>query len=229
VTDPNAELASVTDWAEGLSQPYDDAPYFEPETSTEVDSTIRLQEDERLERTPTRRLFRDYRANAAAYKHLDPLPEPGTDLEMLISGKYAMWDLVPALIEHLGPIEHLHIATLSFSKQNAGDILGLLDSGDIKRISLVISYYYKSTSREIYDLLVPNLIERGHRVKAIRNHAKIILAEMVSGDRFNIRGSPNLRSSVNIERLTLSRGDDVYNFDKAWLEDVLERGKELGT
>lgn len=56
-----------------------------------------------LIRTPSRRLFHDYRANPAADRHLDHYPKAGETLHGVISGKYALWELVPALIERTGP------------------------------------------------------------------------------------------------------------------------------
>jgi hypothetical protein len=221
------DLASQAEWGGELHQPYDDTPTFD-ETDTEVNTTLRLIGDRSLVRTPTRRLFHDYRTNPEAYAHLDHLPGRGESLHGVISGKYALFELVPALIERKGKIADLIVATLSFSKANAADLLGLLDDGHVERFSLLISYYFKSTSRPIYDLLVPQLRERGHRVLAMRTHAKIMLARMASGDRYVVETSANLRSSVNIEQFVMTNDPQLYDFHHQWIDNELLHGTELG-
>lgn len=209
--------------------PTDDEPTFDPTADPEVDTHVRLSGDKSYVRSPTRRLFRDYRANADAYAHLDYLPKEGESLHGVISGKYALYELIPALIERTGqPITDLHIATLSFSKSNAVDLLGLLDDGHVKRVSLLISYYFKSTSRPIYDALVPQLRKRGMRVLAMRTHAKLILAEMGDGAKYVVESSANLRSAVNVEAFVLTRDPGLHAFHKGWMDGELLGGKELG-
>jgi hypothetical protein len=86
----------------------------------------------------------------------------------------------------------------------------------------LVSYYFKSTSRDSYDALVPELLKRGHRVLAMRTHAKICLLRMAShGTRYVIEASANLRSCKNIEQFTLTRCPRLYRFHQTWLEDEL--------
>jgi transketolase len=106
--------------------------------------------------------------------------------------------------------------------------LQLFDDGHVQNIALVISYYFKSTSREIYDALIPQLRARGQRVLAMRNHSKIILARMNDGSCYVFRGSPNLRSSVNVEVLTATQCPHLYDFHHRWIHQLLTEGKELG-
>lgn len=223
-----ADLSSFDAMTEGMNFP-DGEPQFSQQADPEVNPHIRLPNDLAFKRTPARRLFIDYRSNADAYKHLQTMPAMGEDIEMVISGKYAMFELIPALIERTGQsIDELTITTLSFSKPNAIDLLQLLDDQHVKRINLLISYYFKSTSREIYDALIPALRERKQRVLAMRTHAKIILAKMKDGTCYVMRGSPNLRSSVNVENLTMTQCPALYQFHYKWIDGLISEGKELG-
>ena len=206
----------------------DDVPEFSPD-DTEVNPHIRLSADRSYRETPRRRLFVDYRSNPDAYKHLGPLPADGESLHGIISGKYALYELIPAIIERSAqPIVDLHVATLSFSKQNAADLLALIDDGHIEHMGLLISYFFKAQNRHLYDLLVPPLIERGHRVLSMRTHCKIILARMKDGTQYVAESSANLRSSVNIEQFVLTRSKELYDFHRGWIEGELLHGTELG-
>ena len=90
-----AGLASLSDTCPDLLE-FDDVPACDHGADPEVDPYVRLDGDRAHVRTPTRRLFHDYRANPHAYRHLDHLPGPGQSLHGVISGRYALWDLVPA-------------------------------------------------------------------------------------------------------------------------------------
>jgi len=213
-----AELATL----EGLEQPFDDVPAFDPELDREVNTVIGLSADRSMIRTPRRRLFVDYRSNMDAYRHLERLPAEGESLHGVISGKYAQWELVPAIIERTGKkIAELHIATLSYGKANAADLLGLLDDGHIRRVSLLVSYFFKAQNRGLYDLLVPPLRERGHRCLAMRTHAKLLLIKLAGGGSFVCEGSANLRSCKNVEQFVLTRCRRLYKFHRDWLEGEL--------
>lgn len=221
-------LSPAEAWALGLQTPYDDTPEFGSD-SPEVNTAVRLDGDRALITRPTRRICTDYRANPAAYAHLATLPAPGESLHGVISGKYALWELVPALIERTGQaIADLTIATLSFSAANATAMLGLLDAGKIKNVGLLISYFFKAQNRQIYDMLIPQLRERGHRVLAMRTHCKLILARLEDGTTYTIESSANLRSSVNVEQFVMTNDEQLYDFHFQWISGELLHGVELG-
>src|SRR4051812_33206547 len=95
---PADALPNLDDVMAELQQPYDDIPDYDLNANPEINTQFRLSKDRAMIRTPTRRLFVDYRANADAYRHITPLPAVGESLHGVISGRYALWDLVPALL-----------------------------------------------------------------------------------------------------------------------------------
>jgi hypothetical protein len=228
MADPFANLKSLTDvelvdisTVGGLVQPFDDVPEFDPDANPEVDTAARLSGDRRHVRTPTRRLFRDYRSNPDAFRHLDPLPAAGESLHGVISGKYALFDLVAAIIERTGQnLSHLYLCTLGFSKQNGADLCGFLDAGQVGRVTLVCSHYFEKTSANIYDVVVPELVKRGQRVLAMRSHTKMLLARTADGTCYVCESSANLRSCVNIEQFVLTNCPDLYAFHQTWIEEL---------
>lgn len=225
------ELADAADWTLGMSEPFDDAPAFDPETDSEVDVTAALPADRSMIRRPARRLFIDYRPNPDALRHLEQMPGEGESLHGVICGRYALWELVPALIDRTGQnIDELFIATLSYGANNAADLLALIDDGRIRSVALLVSYYFKAQNRKLYDSLVPGLLERGHRVLAMRTHCKIILAKMADGSCYVVEASANLRSCKNVEQFCLTRDVGLYQFHRQWLDGELlrPRTKEEG-
>lgn len=207
-----------------LAQPFTDDPDV---VGSEVDKVKRLADDKAHFRTPIIRTVADLRAKPEAVRHLERLPVPGESMHAVISGKFALWDLVPAILERTGQdIDHLHLATLGFSTSNASEILTLLDAGKIKRVNLLVSHYFKGTSPEIYDALVPKLIERGHPVLAMRTHCKLILAAMSDGTRYVVESSANLRSCQNIEQFVMTNDHDLYEFHRGWIDGELFGGQQ---
>jgi hypothetical protein len=208
----------ATEWgAEELSQPYDENATW----GKQIDHI-----EKTYTRTAAKRLFVDYRADPKAYKQLAELPtKNGQTLHAVISGTYALWQLVPALVERSGDtIDELLIATLSFSKQNAAEILGLIDGGQVKSFGLLVSKYFKCANRHIYDCLVPQLHERKQPACAMRIHCKIILLKMTRGEAYTVESSANLRSSGNVEQFCLTRCPKLHAFHRAWIREELERG-----
>jgi hypothetical protein len=213
------DAAGVDDWAAELAQPFDDLPDFDLKANPEIKPHLRIAGDQSYISTPTRRLFVDYRSNPDAYRHLKRLPKEGQSLHGLISGKYAAWDMVPAIIERTGDtIADLYIATLGFSRQNGADLCALLDDRRIRRVSLICSHYFKATSGPIYDAVIPELMKRGQRVVAMRSHCKIILARLKGGARYVLETSANLRSCVNVEQFVLTRCAKLYTRHRRWME-----------
>lgn len=199
----------------------DDVPRFDLDANPEIDTAVRLDADRALIRAPSKRLLVDWRSNPDAYRHLAIVPQEGETLHGVISGKYALAELIPALIERTGqPIADLTIATLGFSKANGADLLALLDGGQIGTLFFVCSYYFKSTSTPIYDAVIPTLLARGQRVLSMRNHAKMILARMADGSCYSVESSANMRSSVNVETFVMTRDPTLYAFHREWLEGI---------
>src|SRR6185437_1482328 len=143
-----------------LCQPWDDNPDVHGD---EVDTARSLDGDRGYFRTPTTKTFADLRARPEAVRHLERLPADGESFHAIISGRYALWDLVPAILEKIAPqtITDLTIATLSFSKSNAAELLAYLDGKKIESVGLLVSHYFKGTNPDIYATLIPQLWERG--------------------------------------------------------------------
>jgi hypothetical protein len=219
-----AELPAADEIFEHLEQPWSDEPDFDTAAHPEIVPGKQLDRDRTFIRQPTRRLFVDYRSQPDAYRHLKRLPKIGQSLHGIISGRYALFDLVAALLErHPGQsIADLHLCTLGFSKQNGADLCGMLDERQVHRVTLICSHYFQKTSGGIYDAVVPELMKRRQRVLAFRTHCKILLARMTGGARYTIESSANLRSCKNLEQFVLTHCPKLHHFHRGWLEELFK-------
>ncbi|HVS73155.1 MAG TPA: hypothetical protein VHQ47_18010 [Phycisphaerae bacterium] len=159
-------------------------------------------------------------ANAAA--HLRALPKPGVSLHAIVKGNYPLFDTVGAILRIIAPaaIDELWLATLGFSMKNANNLFAMLDDGDVRRVRVLCSCYFRSLSAEIYNPMAAGLEKRGHEILAMRTHAKIILASTSAGHFITIESSANLRSCRNVEQFVLTNDAGLYEFHRGWMQQL---------
>ena len=189
---------------------------------------ITLNKDHRAVIRVQRRKFQRLRQAKLARQHLRQLPEPGEAVHLVVRGDYSFWSLVPAVLEICKParIQELLIATLSFSDDNARDLVALLDAGQIGRVGMVVSCYFRDLSPHLFDPLAAELHKRGHHIAGVRNHSKVTLMALSDGRRITMEGSANLRSCRNIEQFCISIDPELHAFHARWIQEVLTRGDE---
>lgn len=163
--------------------------------------------------------FLDDQRKAAAVQHLKTLPKPGYTLHCIMDGTYNAWDLVPAIATLAGGIKWGAIATLGFNRRQTKHLLEMLDAGTIGEVWFLCSEYYRSVEPATCKDLEEQLTKRGSKFKAMRTHAKIILADTPAGYLVN-ESSANLRSCNNIEQFALTHSAELFDFHKTWLVDV---------
>jgi hypothetical protein len=164
-------------------------------------------------------------ANAA--KTMAALPEPGEVIHVLMSGNFAGWDYVPAFLKLAEPatIKVLHVATLGFSERNTHELLTMLDDGRIGNVWFLCSHYMSKQDAHIFTPMAKALTIRGQRIKATRNHAKLMAIELTDGRKFTIDGSMNLRSCRNVEQCNITRSDEVHDFYAGYIRHAIEGEK----
>ena len=146
---------------------------------------------------------------------------------MVVSGRYPLFAIIPAVIDLSGAtIDDLHLVTLSYSKDNAADLLDLLDTGKIHRVSLMVSHYFAKANAHLYDPLETELEERHQRCIALRTHAKLILMRLSDGRKFTVHSSANLRSCKNIEQACFENDAALYDFHACWIEGLFSSAAE---
>lgn len=172
---------------------------------------------EKVNRAGIRNLIRP--ENAAAI--LPHLPADDTErLHALLRGDFVLFDLIPAIIGHIGPVGHLRIATLGLSGANAHGLARLLASGQVERLTLVVSHYFQQVDKTtVYAEVSAALAPHGVTPVVTRNHAKVILLPFRDRpDRVTLEGSANLRSSDNIEQLCVFNSAATHDFHAVWID-----------
>lgn len=149
---------------------------------------------------------------------IKPLPKAGHALHALMGGDFHAWDLIPA-IQLLGcDIADLYITTLGFNHGNNRHLCEMLDAGQVQRCFVLCSEYFRDADRAVYNEAEQQLQTRGSRIKAVRNHSKIIcMAPTVGRDRYVVESSANLRSCNNLEQFALTNDAQLFKFHSTWI------------
>jgi hypothetical protein len=202
-----------------------DPPSFYDEPVEARNVGAGLAQDRKLVLSHKHELLRlEQVANAAAT--LERLPAPDETFHIICRGNWPAWALVPAFLRLGEParIDHLHLATLGFSRSNADELLGLFDQGLIGSISMVISCYFRTHEHDIVDWLALELANRGQRFASVRNHAKVITAQMSDGNNLIVESSANLRSCRNVEQFAITNHEQLLRFHQEWIDTVIAGG-----
>jgi hypothetical protein len=162
------------------------------------------------------------------------LPGEGEYTHALMTGRYDLMHLILAVIETLGAVDTMRVATLAYSARNLAEMLALLDSGRVKTLMLLCSVFFSEHNTALFEQTLEQFRERGQRAAAARSHAKVVTFTFADGRRLTLEGSPNLRSNGNREQLLLADGADLHDWHARWIDELVarhegEQGDDAGT
>jgi hypothetical protein len=159
---------------------------------------------------------------AEAAQAVEVLPAAGEYVLALMTGRFDLAELVAGVIDRLGPVNHLRVATLAFSRRNLDLLTGLLDAGAVRRLSLLCSKFYVRHNGQVYQALRDAFRDRGQRAAASRSHCKIVCMDFAAGDPLLLEGSPNLRTNSNLEQLVMIRDRAAHDFRAAFIDSEVD-------
>ena len=199
------------------------AQVFDPLAGCEQDARKTLSADRRHVCRPTRRTMLDLRGAQNALEHIRQLPKPGESIHLVTAGGYSLWHLIGAVLALSIPatLSFLGIATLGFSRSNVEDLLQMFEAGQVEQVDFIFSVYFKSVEKEACQRLMAELTSRGHRVTALRTHAKMLLMETTAGACYVVESSANLRSCHNIEQTAMTEDAGLLAFHREWFNELL--------
>lgn len=153
------------------------------------------------------------------------LPEPGDHTHCILRGDFVLGDLIPAILDGSTPgacrCDHARIATLGLSEYNAETLARLVKNRQIGRITMVVSHYFEQVNKSTVYADVRRILDLDGCVDIItmRSHAKVITLQ-TENDNWVIEGSANLRSSDNLEQMTVYNDADLLAFHNDWIDYV---------
>ncbi len=147
------------------------------------------------------------------------MPGPGEALHAIMTGLYDFLTLVGHTITtRPAPCETLRLATLAFSDRNIAEIVQLLDSGAVGRVSLLASDFFAKHNKASWAEAVREFRARGMRIAAPRSHCKVTCLHFADGLKLVFEGSANARSNQNWEQFCLVNCPDLHDWHSAWID-----------
>ena len=149
------------------------------------------------------------------------MPAPGDSAHAILSGDFVFCDLLPAVcaLPGIGQIRRLDVATLSLSLKNIDTIAAIIEPARVP-FHLVLSHYFRGTNKVIYEKVADRLKGiAGARLTVARTHCKVVLMEFDAA-AFVMEASANLRTSQNLEQLTVFNDPELDAFHREWMEQL---------
>jgi hypothetical protein len=163
------------------------------------------------------------RAARTAAELLPELPAHGEAVHCLMIGTFDLMQVISATLKLATNCRHLRIATLCFSKRNAAELLGLLETYPELRLTLLVSEFFRSHNKEMFEVFADDLQDYPDRARiaAARTHAKIVTFELGPSDGLVFEGSANLRTNGNREQLTAIRDRGLHDWHAQWIQELV--------
>jgi hypothetical protein len=148
------------------------------------------------------------------------LPAPGEAVHFLIEAFFDPADLIEVAVRaHATPCTTLRCATLSFSVRNVRQMVGLIDTGLVGKLTLLCSDWMRDANVKTHAYAVEELAgRRGATVAAARCHAKVSVLVFAGGARLVFEGSGNLSSCRTVEQVTCINDGGLADWHSGWID-----------
>lgn len=139
----------------------------------------------------------------------------GMRYDMFVSGSFIFGDFIEAFLRHNNcKATQMTIGTLSMSRENVDSLYLLMDKGFIDNLRLMVSdYFYGHERRDTVPYIYKRLdIDNRFQLGVARVHTKTCHFQSLGGKKIVMHASANLRSSGNVEQLTIEENPTLYDF-----------------
>lgn len=149
---------------------------------------------------------------------------------IFLNGSFVFGDFLFKLIENKNiHVLKMHLATLSLSEDNILKLAELMRRDFIDSLDLHVSaYFFANERRSIVPIIYKELdIDNKFQFVVSSNHCKICLMSTEGGKKIVMHGSANLRSSNNVEQLEITEDEELYEFNRQFLDTLAEKYKTI--
>lgn len=152
---------------------------------------------------------------------LQEAPKPDEFFHIISNGSFDYWMLCPLLIELTSAKNvTIHASTWTLNRQNALEMLQMLDDGRCSSLHLLTGTYFKRRESAVFATIANGLLQRNQKIRALENHAKVLLINDHAGNFFVMEGSANFTANPRIEQNLIGNNRDLYEHHKRWIEEA---------
>jgi hypothetical protein len=146
------------------------------------------------------------------------LPGPSESLHAICTTRLDLSDILGVLLERCGTCEKMAIATLSYNERNHKHLLGWLDTGAVRSLTLLCSIFLRSHKGALWTETLTALRQRGQRAACRHSHTKVVCMEFQRGEKLVIERSANLCSSGSgREQFALIHDAGLHDWHAGWI------------
>lgn len=151
----------------------------------------------------------------------DYIPKPDESTFCLMNGNCQFVDYISEFIKAIKtPVKEIYLTTLSLNDHSFDSLDEILP--DIEKNILVSSYFLATDKANTLPKRKEDGRLEGYNIGFFRNHTKMVLIKTET-DYYLFTGSANLRSSGTIEQFTIFNSKELYNFNKSWISELINK------
>lgn len=154
--------------------------------------------------------------------------DKGSRYYSFIDGSFIFGDFIEAFLVENDKCAKITLSTLSMSQENIDSFANLLNNGYISELNIIISDYFFSHERNNlvkYMFKVLDIDDR-FQLSVCRTHTKITLIEY-DDKKIVISGSANLRTSDNLEQISIEENEELYSFNLEVHQKIIDEFKTI--
>ena len=151
------------------------------------------------------------------------LVEKDSRIYALIDGSFIFGDWIEAFLVKNQKRCKITLSTLSLSQENIDSFINLINAGYISELNIIVSdYFFANEKHNLVRYMYQYLdIEDIFQLSVCRTHTKITLIEFEEF-KYVISGSANLRSSDNLEQISIEENSELYDFNKEIHDNIIK-------
>jgi hypothetical protein len=166
----------------------------------------------------------EYKNAKKLANEVDLLTE-NSQTHVIVSGNFILGDFIEALIvKNDWLVEDLTLSTLSMSLENIDSINNLIKGKYVNEVNLIISdYFYNHEKNNLINAIFERCdLDNKFQLAIARIHTKISQIKTECGKYITIYGSANLRSSRNIEQITIDNSEKCYYIYREFHQHLID-------
>ena len=156
------------------------------------------------------------------------LVEKDSRIYALIDGSFIFGDWIEAFLVKNRKCAKITLSTLSLSQENIDSFINLINAGYISELNIIVSdYFFANEKHNLVQYMYKYLdIDDIFQLSVCRTHTKITLIEF-EDYKYVVSGSANLRSSDNLEQISIEENAELYDFNLKIHQEIAKEFKTI--
>ncbi len=152
--------------------------------------------------------------------------EQNTQYRIVTNKSFNAITVVSYLLEYYN-IDEIYIVVYRMNNKSFDYLKSIIEKDNIKTGLIVSSFFRENKRYERWAKEIKIISENTENVKTsfCSSHAKVFLAKTTCGKHIVFEGSGNLSDNARLEQYIFEDNENVYNFHKKWIDDILNLEK----